>query len=218
MRAISCLLLLCSASIVFAQDQPAFKDAFGWESGLSYRRYVGHHFWIGVNVSGTYTKSLTEQNGNDATRFVANDSTASSPDNLQDTNTTYSGTVKLEVGKELFRYKKLNIDLLLAGGYRYSDSRTSTTNNGTYYNDQPGNSALGILALEPKVFLWQRISIGTQFGLQYTYTLSKINYHNVYSSPDYVEVWSHTGSVSSSTLQFFGNISLSSILIVHFYF
>ena len=37
---------------------------------------------------------------------------------------TYSGTVKIELGKEIFRYKKLDIGAYIAAGYTLTDSRT----------------------------------------------------------------------------------------------
>jgi hypothetical protein len=86
-------------------------------------------------------------------------------------------------------------------------------------NETIGNSFLAIVALEPKVFLWHRISIGTQVGLQYTYTNSRYNYSDQFDDLPY-ETSIRTESKSSfdNNIRLFGNVSLSSTLVIHFYF
>ena len=63
---------------------------------------------------------------------------------------------------------------------RVYENRSDPYSN-LYSNDLFGQSILGVIGLEPKIFLWDRISIGTQFGFQYTYTYSKYKYNYQYN-------------------------------------
>jgi hypothetical protein len=226
MRRSFAVLLLCLVSVSFAQDSVGFFNSIGWESGLSYRRYVRKDMWLGVNLSGSYSRSTSRETQLDSTSIT---------DTLQvgsiggvDTAVTYSGAIKIEFGKQLFRFKRLNIDLLLALGYSASDSKSDRPNevstnpklsgNYGYLNDQMRQSFLAIVGLEPKIFLWDRISVGTQFGLQYTYSYTTDKYNNGNSTSTNVEGHYDNTSTLAHALAVFGNVSLTSGLIVHFYF
>jgi hypothetical protein len=217
------VLLFCFIPVLFAQDQDSFKNSLGWESGLSYRRYVTRNSWIGVNLTGSYNNMLTKGTQFDSNVTVANDSISKHTTDYTDTNVSYSGTIKIEFGKEIFRYKKLNIDAFVAGGYTLSGNKyyrggIDTYSLDTYSNEEPSQSVLAIIGLEPKLFIWDRISFGTQFGFIYTYTYLKrnSNYSNNYSTS--INTSRDNGSSFTNNLKLFGNVSLSSSLIMHFYF
>jgi|SRR5271157_5422651 hypothetical protein len=211
------ILLFCFVSVLFAQDQASFQNALGWESGLSYRRYLTKKTWLGINLTGSYNNELTKASDFDSTKTFSNDSTSKSSTSYNDTSISYSGTVKIEFGREIFTYKRLAIDAYIAAGYTYSDMKTF---NGSepYFNDEPSQSVLGIIGLEPKVFIFDRISLGTQLGLQYTYTYSKDTYNSTLSNSSWVDVERRTTSYFTSYLRLFGSISLSTALVVFWYF
>ena len=217
--------MFCFTAVLFAQDQAAFKNAVGWESGLSYRRYINNSVWVGVNVTGSYDNTLTNDTSFDQGFKISNDSlTYQNINASKDTTKTYSGTVKIEIGKAIFRYKKLNIDAYIAAGYTLTDSRihdnqNNENENGPYLNETKGHSILGIIGFEPKIFLWERVSIGTQLGFQYTYSTSKYTYDNQgVEESSYSYVGTENRSTFENNFKLFGNISLSSVLVIHYYF
>lgn len=219
MHKVPSILLFCFISVLFAQDQPVFKNAVGWESGVSYRRYVNNSVWVGINATGSYDNATANDTQFSVATFPANDSTASRLNRGKNTDRMYSGTIKIELGKEIFTYKKLDIDAFVAAGYTHSENKTFNGVNESYFSEATGNAFLAIIAVEPKIFLWDRISIGTQLGLGYTYTNSKYNSNNNYTDLPY-ETGSTTDNRSTvdNNFRLFGNISLSSLLVIHYYF
>ena len=134
----------------------------------------------------------------------------------------YSGTIKIELGKEIFKYKKLDIGAYIAAGYTLTYSRTYESRNGEedgpYLDETKGHSILGIIGFEPKIFLWDRVSVGTQLGFQYTYTTSKLTYNNQYNDVTDHNIDTQNRSTFENNFRLFGNISLSSVLVIHYYF
>jgi len=215
------ILLFCFVAVLFAQDHAEYKNALGWESGLSYRRYINNTVWVGINLTGSYTNNVTNDTSFDQDKKISNDSITYQYINAdKDTTKTYSGTVKIELGKEIFKYKKLDISIYLGAGYTLTDSRTYQFNSGSYLNETKGHSILGIIGLEPKIFLWDKISIGTQLGIQYTYSTSNYTYdnQNYEGNTAYTDVGMENRTTNINNFQLFGNISLSSVLVVHYYF
>jgi hypothetical protein len=213
------ILLYCFVAVLFAQDQTSYKNALGWESGLSYRRYISNSIWVGVNVAGNYDNTLINDTNFEQLSRSPNDSIVSINRAAgKDTDKTYSGTIKIELGKEIFRYKKLGIDAYVGAGYTLTDDKVYRGENGPYFNETKGHAFLGIIGFEPKIFLWDRLSLGTQLGLQYTYTTSKLTYNdqNDYGTELYIRM--QNSSISENDFSLFGSISLSSTLVVRYYF
>ena len=134
----------------------------------------------------------------------------------------YSGTIKIELGKEIFKYKKLDIGADIAAGYTLTYSRTYESRNGEgdgpYLDETKGHSILGIIGLEPKEIAMDRVSVGTQLGFQYTYTTSKLTYNNQYNDVTDHNIDTQNRSTFENNFKLFGNISLSSVLVIHYYF
>jgi hypothetical protein len=211
------ILLLCFVAVLLAQDQASYKNAFGWESGLSYRRYISHTMWVGVNVTGSYNNTLTNDTEFNSTKYYYNDSTFSTNSIGKDTNKSYSGTIKIEFGKVIFKYKLFDINAFIAGGYTIADSKSNSNVNQSYVDETLNHSILGIIALVPEIILWNKIGIGTQIGLQYAHTYSKYNYHNQYND-NLNDNYINTGNKSSeeNTVTLLGNVT--SNITVHYYF
>ena len=175
---------------------------------------------MGVNFNGSYSNNETNDTSFDQTKQISNDSiTYQNINSNKDTTKTYSGTVKIELGKEIFKFKKLDIDAYLGAGYTLTNSRTYQFFSGSYLNETKGHSILGIIGLEPKIFLWDKISIGTQLGIQYTYSTSNLTYDdNSGANTGYAYVNTENRTTNTNNFGLFGNISLSSILVIHYYF
>jgi hypothetical protein len=125
--------------------------------------------------------------------------------------------VKIEFGREIFRYKRLGIDAYVAAGYTYGDLKNFDGPE-PYLYDVPSQSVLGILGLEPKFYLFDRISLGTQLGLQYTYTYSKTTNNNTYNYGSSVEVQRNPSTAFTNNFKLFGSIALSAALVAFWYF
>ena len=218
MNKILSISLFCCVSVLFAQEKTNFKNAIGWESGLSYRRYIKNDIWVGINLSGSYDNTLSSDTQFNSTTFITNDSTSKTTSIGKDTNKVFSGTIKIELGKEIFSYKKLEIDAFVAAGFTLTDNKSYSGVSSSYFNETKGHSILGIIAFEPKVFLWEKISIGTQIGIQYSYTDSKFTYDDQYNNSTNSSIRLENRSTLESNFKLFGNISLSSILVMHYYF
>jgi hypothetical protein len=218
MHKVLSIVLLCLVAQVFAQKQTTFKNAIGWDKGISYRRYIANDFWAGVNVSGTYSRASSNDSTFDSSKTSDTTFYTYKMSN-KDSSTDYSGTIKLELGKELFAFKKVSVDAFVALGYTYGKNYLARSQSQLYKNERTNNSFLGVIAVEPKIFIWDRISIGTQFGMQFTYTNSTYTYYN-YSdyNPPSIRINSESSTSHEQNVKLYGNISLSSLLIVHYYF
>jgi hypothetical protein len=206
-------------SVLFAEE-PNYKNSLGWKSGLFYRRNITEHYWVGLNIGGKYNASKGSSSSTD--QRVYPDSTTSRSAHYGDTSLNYSGTIKIEFGREVCAYKKLHIDLLVSGGYERIKYRSvnSRYNIDPYINDNPSHSILAIIAAEPKIRLWERLSLGTQMGVEYSYTFNKYNSSDGYQD-DYnhiTQTYVRESSSTSHSIELFGNFSLTSSLFLQFLF
>jgi hypothetical protein len=210
-------------TLLFAQDQDTRRNAIGWEgangeSGITYRRYLNDKLWIGVTLGGSIYDTRGKDTLSTTYVFTSPDSTASNTIYSDDTSKTYSGTIKVAIGREIMRIHNVSVDAFFSGGYTYvtgKDLRTGT--NGSNYNN-PSNTLTGIIGLEPKVWIWNRINVGTQLGLQYDYQW--YHYNRFYTYQNSTSSYSQTDNQRSTenNLRVFGSISLSMGLNVYFLF
>jgi hypothetical protein len=224
------LIMLISFVVALFAEEPQYKNSLGWKSGLFYRRSLSEHYWMGLHIGGTY-----HNNSGSSTRSsqsVSSDTAIFSTSQAYDSSVNYSGTIRIEAGREVWKYKKAGVDVFVAGGYRLSKNRSvqSGATGNYHFNDgqNPSHSFLGIIAAEPKLWPWSRLAVGTQLGVQYTYELYKSNstdagsYRNVTlgsgstSNTAYSNV--NESSRTSHSIELFGDVSLYSALSVQFFF
>ncbi len=219
MHRISFFALFGLFSLLFAQDQPtSLRNAIGWESGISYRRYVSPKSWLSATVNG----NIQDNTGSDTTYRVSHwiqpDSIVTEEMIGSDSTRYYSGTFKVSAGRELVRVKAVGLDLFFSGAYTYSNRRRRDSGANSSHVSAPAHAIAGSIGLDPKVWVLERISIGSQLGLMYTYSFSRSSdtqgYTNDYSSDEYTR----DAYVSSHTVRLFGGFSLDMGLNVFFYF
>jgi hypothetical protein len=213
------IILIGFVSLLLAEDHQ-YKNSLGWKSGLFYRRSITEHYWMGINVGGTYNANQESSNGTN--QSINSDTSYFTTYQNYDTSVNYSGTIRIEIGREVFVYKKVGIEAFIAGGYKRSKYRTVNFTNAynPRINNEPSHSVIGIIAAEPKVWLWNRLALGTQLGVQYTYTFYKSNHTYRYTSINstYSTAEESSTSRTSHSIELFGNVSLNSSLLLQYYF
>jgi hypothetical protein len=214
----SAIVAIILTGSIFAQDSLQHRNAIGWNSGLSYRRYLPHNWWIGAMV-GFDVQTGTQQ---DTSRYTYR---YSSPDTIiyenrifNDRTRYYSGKIKLEVGKELIRIKMIAWDAFLSQAYSYRNARQSSGGSDSGTRSNPTHTLTTSLGLEPKVFLFNRFSIGTDFGIQYRYTFGSDKQSSYNGDGSHLFTQESTGKNTDGAFTVFGTISLSMALAVYFYF
>ena len=140
--------------------------------------------------------------------------------NNLDSSLSYSGTIKIQFGRQLFVYKKFGVDAFVAGGYRFSKSRRVTvySNSNPQINDQPIHSVLADIVAEPKIWLWKRLALGAQVGTEYSYSFykTKYTYSSSYSNGTRTETQENKNT--SHSIEMFGDVSLTGTLLVQILF
>jgi hypothetical protein len=205
----SCIIILCCCtSLLFADTHLARPNGLGWDSGLSYRRYVSDTWWMSATVSGSATTSKTRDTT--VTQSSSLDSTATNTVVRYDSTISYSGTLKLELGKEAFRYKFFALNAFASGSYTYADYKMEVSGSPESGRAEPRNTLTAAIGLEPTFWITNVFSVGTDFGIQYSYTFGKD-----YSSSDNSTT---RGVYTSQSFRVFGNVSLTAGLNAFFYF
>jgi hypothetical protein len=201
---------------MFAQDSLQYRNAIGWNSGLSYRRYLPHNWWIGAMVGFNVTSGTRQ----DTSRYTDwySDTSITNSRIYNDTTRYYSGKIKLEIGKEIFRIKMLAWDAFLSQAYSYSNSRSNNGGSGTGAESNPTHTLTTSLGLEPKVFLFNRFSLGTDFGIQFSHSFGSEKGSAADSSPSSLSIRESSGKNTGNNFSVFGTISLSMALAIYFYF
>jgi hypothetical protein len=108
--------------------------------------------------------------------------------------------------------------MYIAAGYTYADTKYFSGRDELYLNDVPSQSVLGIVGVEPKFFIFDWLSLGTQLGLQYTYTYSKTTFNVTENSGSSVNVINEPSTAFTNNFKLFGSIALSSALVAFVYF
>jgi hypothetical protein len=220
MKKFTLFLILCLPGILFAQDNLPLRNGIGWDNGVSYRRHLNGKLWLGFALSGDVRSTLQNDTSFYSTHYLAPDSTANRAEYSIDSSYYYSGTLKIELGEEVFRYNIVGLNALILASYTYQNTNKYSFGGTTpRSNSAPRNILLAGIGVEPVVWITKSLSIGTDFGVQFTYTFGKENTKYVYNSNGaYSENNSTRGTYLSPELKTFGNISLTSGLNAFFWF
>jgi hypothetical protein len=206
--------------ITFAQEQQkVFDNALGWEKGICYRRYLGEKNWLGVSVTGSMDVNSRNDTSVTVTHYLSPDSLSSTTEYPSDTSRYYSGTVGITFGREVLRVKAVSLSPFLCASYTYANGKTTGSN--AYFNtyNRPTHTIGGKIGLEPQVrFLDNRISLGTQFGVQYAHTFGKETESYNYSSANSTSSNTFKGSNGRQGVSLFGGLSLDMALVGFVYF
>jgi hypothetical protein len=201
-----------------AQDQYHYRNAAGWNSGLSFRRYLGGAWWIGGIVSGDATNTIQQDTTRYTNHYYSPDSTANSSTINKTKTNFYSGMVSLGCGREFFRYKIISLDAVISEGYSYSNSRTITEGSNDRTRSYPRNALITSVGIEPKAWIFNRFSLGTDFGIRYTFTFGTDNTSTSFGTTIDEYYRKLQGTYLSNEFATFGAISLSMALNAYFYF
>jgi hypothetical protein len=205
--------LFCFTGLLFAQDHLSSRNGLGWDNGISYRRYLRDDLWLGFAISGDVRSEKQNDTTIATTHYLANDSTYSLYSYDPDTTSYYSGTIKIELGKRIFHYNVIELNTDIFGSYTYQNSKSCRSGTSPYYNSSPRNIISGGIGLEPMVWIAKSLSIGMDFGIQYSYTFGKdkSDLARYYTNESYRN--SSSGTFSSHEIRSFGSFSLSTGLI-----
>ena len=212
------IVMFGMCALLFAQDQNARRNVIGWESGLTYRRYLTDKLWVGVTLGGNINDTRGKDTVINISNYTSPDTTIARTTYTDDTSRTYKGTIKATVGREFLRFQSVGLDAFFSGGYTYVTSKSikAGTNVSNYKN--PSQTLFGALGLEPKVWIWNRVSVATQFGLQYEYQWYRYSNSYAYQNPSDSYSNSEEESSAGQNLYLFGGFSLSMGLNVYFLF
>jgi hypothetical protein len=218
MRKMFSIVMFGMCTLLFAQDQNARRNVIGWESGLTYRRYLTDKLWVGVTLGGNINDTRGKDTSISTYVYTSPDSTVTRTTYTDDTSRTYKGTIKATIGRELLRFQSIGLDAFFSGGYTYVTSKSvkAGTNGSNYKN--PSQMLFGTLGLEPKVWIWSRVSVATQFGLQYEYQWYRYNNSYAYDNPSSSYSNNEAQSSTEQNVHLFGCFSLSMGLNVYFLF
>jgi hypothetical protein len=168
-------ILLCST---FAKEEKShsYKNALGWDGGLTYRRYFNDGLYLSSSINGSFNKregydtsSNTRSSENPANELYM----SRSSDGL-----SYSsfGKITTRLSKELFMQGPIAVSSFISGSFSYKRSTSNNTSSmagvqqglDIYNNDEYG---LGMsIGFEPNFWLYKRFHLGMLFGLQYNFT------------------------------------------------
>ncbi len=212
-KASGLFVFFCLASILFADDNPTFNNGVGWDNGLSYRRYVIPGLWASSIVSGSARKSASVDTTVE-TRYYTQDSAETTIETEHDSSAIYSGTIRIELGKEMVRRKLLGLNAIAFGAYTYQKDRSKHEGTSTGNRTNSRNILSAGMGLEPVVWISNALSIGTDFGFQYLYTFG----HDTQSSSDIYRTHSLESPIESHEFESFGRVSLTAGLNAFFWF
>jgi len=208
-------------SLLFAQAQNYNKNAIGWDSGLSYRYYLNSKLWLSATLSGDIKNTKQYDTINQSATYRPNDSIGKSTSLSLDSTYNYTGSIKLEIGKEIYKISIIGIDVFGFGSYSYQNNRTVNIGNGystlnpRYTLSNPKNTISGGIGIEPKIWILNKFSLGTTVGAQYNYVFGTDYTNNITDINNYNNT---NGVYSSQEIKTFGSISLTMALMVYFYF
>jgi hypothetical protein len=213
------VFLLILTSSLFAQNK--YNNLLGWDSGPSYRRYLTQNLWVGTNIRGNIQNN-THNNTENVIRHVnAIDSTYIENTLKVDSTKRYIATIKLLMGKSLFKLNNINVDLFGAGSYSYQKDEYGNSNaygEGINSDKYISHTIAGSVGFEPQVMILERIVIGTQFGVTYSYMFGPNSSEYTYSNSSEIYSRTQNGKSNLQTIETFGNLSLSMSLVGHLSF
>jgi hypothetical protein len=203
------VLLFCLTGLLFAQDHLSSRNGIGWDNGISYRRYLSNDLWLGFAISG----DIRSENRNDTTLvttyYITGDSTYSRYTYNPDTASYYSGTIKIEIGKRIFHYNGIELNTDIFVSYTYQNSKSYRGGTAPYTYSNPRNILTGGIGFEPMVWIGKSFSIGTDFGIQYSFTYGKDHSDDRYNATTYTTRNATSGTYLNHEITSFGNFSLS---------
>jgi len=211
-------IVVITVTVTATENTTLYKNGLGWDNGLSYRRRLSENYTLTVRLSGDASYEISNGDVIRKDVNVPENTTENSTKVIADSSLQYSVGVTLGLSKKLIRERIFSLDGFLRGGYEHN-WRDRKSKEGDRNNMWTGYTVHSIIGFEPAVWVMNRMSISTRFGLQYEYQYNLLNDNHKYKSGSGVHWTSSEVDRKSHKVRLVGlPFSLFMVFGVHFYF
>lgn len=205
-----------------------FKHGFGWDDGLSYKRYFSEKFWAGFNISGRVNFRSEDDLSTRRTYFPTNDSSTEDLSNRIGWADAYATTLTIIGNSNFYQSSNFGISAFygLGYGFDYQKGKEDDVNNRTQFSENYLHNAILMLGISPNYLIKSRFMFESRFGLKasYNYRNANSDINDVYTSPSsyspgFTRTYASERKNFSLGINLIGrSFSLTSGFIVHYLF